>query len=281
MIRLTATTQKLQSVLAGPVATNSLHYVVCWSDKTTTTYTGGVSNGVLSGTTAADICTAPAASTIRDIDSISINNLDTAAVILTVNYYDSATLRTIIKVTLAVGDQLLYTHGSGWMCIDNTGALKPAQSVAIATHGATSKTTPVDADELPLLDSASSYVLNRLTWANLKTTFINTLLALDQTWTGSQRGTITTDNDLSFDLNASNNFFCTPTAGGALTFTNHTSGQSGFVLFVNGSNYAITAAATTKCDNTFLTTISTTGTYLISYLDNGTNAYCTCTKALA
>lgn len=105
-------------------------------------------------------------------------------------------------------------------------------------------------------------------------------LSTDQTWTGSQRGTITTDNDLSFDQNAANNFFCTPTAGGALTFTNHTSGQSGFILFVNGSNYAITAAATTKVDSSFLSTISTTGTYLISYLDNGTNAYCVASKAL-
>lgn len=105
-------------------------------------------------------------------------------------------------------------------------------------------------------------------------------LDVDQTWTGAQRGTLTTDNDLSFDEAVTNNFFCTPSAGGALTFTNHTSGQSGFILFVNGSNYAITAAATTKCDSSFLSTISATGTYLISYLDNGTNAYCVASKAM-
>ena len=37
-------------------------------------------------------------------------------------------------------------------------------------HAATEKTTPVDADELGLVDSAASWVLKRLTWANLKTT---------------------------------------------------------------------------------------------------------------
>lgn len=37
-------------------------------------------------------------------------------------------------------------------------------------HAATSKTTPIDADELGLADSAASYVLKKLTWANLKTT---------------------------------------------------------------------------------------------------------------
>jgi hypothetical protein len=42
--------------------------------------------------------------------------------------------------------------------------------VAPATHAATSKATPVDADELPLSDSAAAWVLKKLTWANLKAT---------------------------------------------------------------------------------------------------------------
>jgi len=96
-----------------------------------------------------------------------------------------------------------------------------------------------------------------------------------QTYTAPQRGTVTSDNDLSFDQSATNNFSCTPTSGGTLTFTNHTAGQSGYVLLDNSSGYAITAAATTKITATDLTTISTAGVYLISYFDNGTNAYLT------
>lgn len=42
--------------------------------------------------------------------------------------------------------------------------------IAPGTHAASSKTTPVDADELPLVDSAASNVLAKLTWANLKAT---------------------------------------------------------------------------------------------------------------
>lgn len=103
-----------------------------------------------------------------------------------------------------------------------------------------------------------------------------------QTFTASQRGTVTTDNDLSFNMATTNNFKCTPTAGGALTFTNITAGQSGYVLLVNGSNYAITAAATTKVGTTFLSTISATGTYLISYFSpDGTSVYCTASGALS
>ena len=96
-----------------------------------------------------------------------------------------------------------------------------------------------------------------------------------QTYTAAQRGTVTTDNDLSFDQNASNNFQCTPTSGGTLTFTNHTAGQSGYILLNNSGGHAITAAATTKISAADLATLSVAGTYLVSYFDNGTNAYCT------
>jgi hypothetical protein len=50
-------------------------------------------------------------------------------------------------------------------------------NVAVDTHAATSKATPVDADEIPLADSAASFVLKRLTWANLKATLLAWLQA--------------------------------------------------------------------------------------------------------
>jgi len=102
-----------------------------------------------------------------------------------------------------------------------------------------------------------------------------------QTFTASQRGTVTSDNDLSFDLSATNNFSCTPTGTGTLTFTNHTSGQSGFILLDNSGGHAITAAATTKINATDLTTISTAGVYVLSYFDNGTNAYIMVSRSFA
>ncbi len=102
-----------------------------------------------------------------------------------------------------------------------------------------------------------------------------------QTFTSSQRGTVTTDNDLSFDMSVTNNFSCTPTGTGALTFTNITAGQSGYVILDNSGGYAITADANTKVGPTFLTNVSTAGVYLISYMSNGTNVYCTASEALS
>jgi hypothetical protein len=102
-----------------------------------------------------------------------------------------------------------------------------------------------------------------------------------QTFTLSQRGTVTTDNDGSFDMSVTNNFSCTPSGTFALTFTNITAGQSGYVLLINTGGHAVTAAATTKVGTTFLTGVSAAGTYLLSYFSNGTNVYVTASGALA
>lgn len=102
-----------------------------------------------------------------------------------------------------------------------------------------------------------------------------------QTFTASQRGTVTTDNDGSFDMSVTNNFSCTPTGNITLTFTNITTGQSGFILLNNTTNYTVSAAATTKVSSTALSTLSATGVYLISYWSNGTNVYIVNSAALS
>jgi len=96
----------------------------------------------------------------------------------------------------------------------------------------------------------------------------------------SVRGTVTTDNDLSFDMDVTNNFKCTPTAGAALTFTNITAGQSGNIWLDNSAGVTITAAATTYISGTDLTTISTAGVYFLSYYSDGTNVVVACSPAL-
>jgi hypothetical protein len=102
-----------------------------------------------------------------------------------------------------------------------------------------------------------------------------------QTFTKSQRGTVTADNDGSFDMNVTNNFKCTPTGGITLTFTNITSGQSGFVLLDNSGAHTVAAAASTKVSATALATISAAGVYILSYFSDGTDVYVVNSGALA
>jgi hypothetical protein len=62
-------------------------------------------------------------------------------------------------------------------------------NLAADMHAASSKTPPIDADEIPLVDSAASWGLKKLTWANLKATaktYFDTLYAVSgHTHTGT------------------------------------------------------------------------------------------------
>jgi len=94
------------------------------------------------------------------------------------------------------------------------------------------------------------------------------------TVTGGAVGTMTTDNDGSFAMSASNNFKCTPTGNFTLTFTSIVA-QSGNILLVNSGGHTVAAHANTKVDANLLATVSTAGTYLLSYFSDGTNVYMT------
>jgi hypothetical protein len=133
MIRLDATTRKIQVVLAGAITTNQLPVTVCYADKTASSYPGSTTATVINtnSTTAVDIVAAPAASTIRTIDYLSVFNADTAAATVTIRYNDNATLYTIVKVTLSVGDTLSYTHANGWRVIDANGNTKTASGLPV------------------------------------------------------------------------------------------------------------------------------------------------------
>ena len=87
-------------------------------------------------------------------------------------------------------------------------------------------------------------------------------------------GTLTTDNDGSFSMAASNNFKCTPSGNFTLTFTNIVS-QSGNILLVNSGGHTISAHSNTKVDANLLATVSTAGTYLLSYFSDGTDVFLT------
>ena len=113
-------------------------------------------------------------------------------------------------------------------------------------------------------------------------------LTADQSWTGSQRATIKTDPtwsapNLTFDLNAGQNFSYTTVATTTINFSNiaNGSGQSGYIIFTNGGTHTIAKAATTKTDANLLATISVTGKYILSYISDGTNAYLTNSAIMA
>jgi hypothetical protein len=105
-------------------------------------------------------------------------------------------------------------------------------------------------------------------------TMTGTLAAASVTVAGNAVGTLTTDNDGSFSMSASNNFKCTPSGNFTLTFTNIVA-QAGNILLVNSGGHTVSAHANTKVDAKFLATVSTAGTYLLAYFSDGSNVYMT------
>lgn len=90
-----------------------------------------------------------------------------------------------ITVKTAAGTGAIVTQGAhALLWCDGTNVIQIGNTSAI--HESTSKATPVDADELALLDSAAAtpYSRAKLTWANLKATFYATLGALIAAGTG-------------------------------------------------------------------------------------------------
>jgi len=61
-------------------------------------------------------------------------------------------------------------------------------NVGVGIHGANFKTTPIDPDELGLVDTADGNTLKKLTWGNLKATLLAYFSVLTGTWNISTTG---------------------------------------------------------------------------------------------
>jgi hypothetical protein len=104
-----------------------------------------------------------------------------------------------------------------WLCTSNAGGTINVTAIAFSqfvlsadpappTHAATSKVTPVDNDELPLVDSAASNVLKKLLWSNVKATlktYFDTLYAAGSgTFTPASTNEVLTGTDTAKGVTA-------------------------------------------------------------------------------
>jgi hypothetical protein len=114
MIILANTTDNLQIVLGGTVTANQLNIVTSWRDVTTTAYTPGRTLTNSNNTTDVNIVPAPAASTQRVVDFISVYNADTADATVTIKFDANGTEYIIYKDVLGTGDTLRFIEGAGF-----------------------------------------------------------------------------------------------------------------------------------------------------------------------
>lgn len=139
MIRLNSVS-RIEAVCDFAANTVDPTCVTCWSDQSTGAYQGGALSQNFTGTTAIVIVAAPASGAVRDVDFINISNVDLITQAITVRYYNGSGTYNLVKVTLASGDRLTYTHASGWQTITSAGVLKSAGATGLT--GATGTIGP-------------------------------------------------------------------------------------------------------------------------------------------
>lgn len=148
MIRLDKATRSLRAVLAGAVAATQPDVVVSFTDKGSSIGRGFDQRAKLSttnGATPVTICDAPNATTIREIDFVSIRNNDSASVTVTVSILDGSTSYSLITATLATLEHLHYSAMTGWIAIGTDGRIKTkvaSSAVPWETPGTIGSTTP-------------------------------------------------------------------------------------------------------------------------------------------
>lgn len=124
----------------------------------------------------------------------SVNaSLDLADSALQSNAVDSVNGQTGVVVLDQddIGDGTTYkqyssTEKTKLSNIEASADVTDAVNVGSSIHGATAKTTPVDADTMPLIDSAASNVLKKVTWANIKSVLTTAFNALYLPLSGGQ-----------------------------------------------------------------------------------------------
>ena len=194
-----------------------------------------------------------------------INILDgVTATYAELNYLDITTLGTS-------ADSKALTQSAGGVV--TVGATSGDQVLNIASHDL------VDGG----LKLAGTLVTASATELNLldgKSVVGDAVLATDQSWSGSQRGTPQTVTNGTLDLDTGNNFLYTPAAADVLEFSNETTGQSGFIKLINPSGYAISLGSEVKAVSTFASDVTVAGTYLVTYFSDGTNVYVSASAVL-
>ena len=118
---------------------------------------------------------------------------------------------------------------------------------------------------------------------------------VNQAWSGIQRSPFYTsyaDDTATFYMLNAQNWTWTVTSSGVSSVTfelesgttalTNANGQSGFILLTNSGGTITLNATTTDVDTDLLTTISgATGTFLLSYICDGSKVYLTNSKALS
>lgn len=162
MIILNIITDNIQVVLGGAITTNQLHCVTSWRDITTTGYTPGRTVAFTNNITDVNIVSAPAASTQRVVDLISVYNYDTVSQTVSIKFDANGTEYFLFVGILSSGEKIEYVDGTGWTYYSSTGAVKAQQTAAGSTTQIQFNNSGILSGDADFTWDASSNTLSQL-----------------------------------------------------------------------------------------------------------------------
>lgn len=149
-----AKTTNDMSVVGAFVNHNSSFSVTALTPIVTTT----------NGTTVATLVSAAASGEVRQVKTVTIYNLDTAAKTVKVQVSTSGTKSVIVQATLDVGDTLQYSDIDGWFTLNSIGQVKTGASIALEDDAVvTSKILNANVTNAKLANMANATVKGRVT----------------------------------------------------------------------------------------------------------------------
>tara|TARA_R110000868_G_scaffold301997_1_gene562475 strand:+ start:116 stop:955 length:840 start_codon:yes stop_codon:yes gene_type:complete len=274
---LDGTAISIQVAMTTSAATTNPTFVSTYADNAGSGITEGATDGALNGSTDVTVVPAPSGANRRVIKGITIFNGDTASVTVLIKYDNNATQRTLVKVTLAVGDtwttdgvfdangNLKQTMGTVNLATQVTGTLPIA-------NGGTGATSLASAS---IATYTGTETLTNKTLTNpTVTNYVETVVAIGNS--GTTQTLALTNGTVQTVTMTGNCTFTMPTA---------TAGKSFILIAVQDGTGSRTATFTSVkwAGGTAptLTTTATTGRDILTFVADGTNWYGTYAQAFA
>lgn len=141
MLLLDTTLKSIQITRSASLLTSEMDYTASYNDvDTSNNYTNIGVDGTTSGTGNVTVVSAPGASTTRIVKYLSIYNKDTKVDTIEVKMLNNASSKTLVKVTLQIGDTLQYVDSEGWSVLATSGGIKLTQPYSVQAGVQTAST---------------------------------------------------------------------------------------------------------------------------------------------
>lgn len=134
MLLLTTTSDVIR-VVSGSAVTLDIH--ASWVDNASGTITPGRTNTEITTATTATVVPSPAASTQRNVQTMTVTNLSASASTVSIDFFDGTNTITLFRLSLLAGYTLQFAAGNGFTVFTSAGVILSAGAT-----GATGATGP-------------------------------------------------------------------------------------------------------------------------------------------